>query len=446
VAAKALAGFWENKMSLLDVIKRPFKKIGSNLENYMGGLLGEDTASMSPEDRRRLRQRAISAFAEGMATMTPVSMTLREAAGEEMARRQKMAQQREMQQRAQAAQQASGQIAGRLLGGAPVPTAPGPMGGDELTGVNVQSQYRRDPMDAMRVAAGAGGADAMQVNPMLAELLKQNVGQQVVGGSIYDRATGQFMSPPREQGPKTPVRSDDLGDRVVTYFNDGTTSVQRKGLAPTAGGAGAGTVNVPGVGTVKLTPGEQQRDKDFAKGWTEFSSRGGFADTVKQVTQLQGALEKLKSGENLTGPFVGGLVQNFPALAAAWQSGAVSNKEAVEEVVQRNLKLILGAQFTQQEGERLIARAYNPSLSEEENARRLERLVKQMISAASSHQRAGEYFDQFGTLKGYDAKLPSFADFNVTGEDEGTDIGEVPAGIDPRDWKYMTPEARKLWR
>jgi hypothetical protein len=105
--------------------------------------------------------------------MTPASVTLREAAGEEMARRQKAAQRREQEQRIGAAQQASGQIAGRLMGGMPIPTAPGPMAGDELTGVNVQSAYRRDPQDALRMAMTPAGVDAMQINPFLQPALQE---------------------------------------------------------------------------------------------------------------------------------------------------------------------------------------------------------------------------------------------------------------------------------
>lgn len=160
-------------MALLDVLKRPFERVGRNLENYMGGLLGEDVQSLPPEERRRLRQRAISALAEGMATMTPVSMTLREAAGEEVARRQGRSEREASQQRLQAAQSASSQIAGLLLGGMPAPTAPGAAAGDELTGVNVQSQYRRDPMEALRIAMSPAGADAMRINPLLQAPLQQ---------------------------------------------------------------------------------------------------------------------------------------------------------------------------------------------------------------------------------------------------------------------------------
>jgi hypothetical protein len=346
-----------------------------------------------------------------------------------------------------AAQQASSQIAGRLLGGAPIPTAPGPAAGDELTGVNVQSQYRRDPMDALRMSMTPGGMDAMQLSPQLGNLLTQNVGQQVVGNAIYDRATGQFTTPPKEQQPRTPVREIRRGNVVDVYFNDGTMETRPVGVAPTAGGpSGSGVVTLPDVGTVKLTAGDLQRDKDFAKGWTEFSARGGFADTVKQLGQLQNVLQQLKSGENVTGAFTAFLMNNAPSLAAGVAEGAVSAKDAVEEVVQRNLRLILGAQFTENEGKALIARAYNPALKEQENARRLERLIQQMLTAASATQQAGQYFDQFGTLKGYSAKLPSFADFDVTGKRKPEMNEDVPVGIDPRDWQKLTPEEKKLWQ
>lgn len=425
-------------MALLDVLRRPFEKVGRNLENYMGGLLGEDVQALSPEDRRRLRQRAISALAEGMATMTPVSMTLREAAGEEVARRQRIAKQRDTQIATQDAQQAQANIAARLGG----------------RGVDVGEQMQLQevrPMSGMNLEAllaSPAGAAAVQANPQLAEMLKQRTGQQVVGGSIYDRATGQFITPPEAPKPRTPVREIRRGNVVDVYFSDGTMRTMPVSAAPTAGGVSAGgdVVALPGQAPVKLSAGEKKRDTDFATSWNEFSSRGGFADTVKQLTQLQDVLTRLEGGEDLTGAVSGFLMQNFPSVANAVMAGRVGARDAVEEVVQRNLRLILGAQFTKEEGDRLIARAYNPSLGEEENAKRLRLLIQQMLSAASAKQSAGEYFEQYGTLKGYKSKLPSFADFSLTKDDKEVDIGDVPAGIDPRDWAYMTEEQRKLWR
>lgn len=186
-------------MSLLDVIRGIPERMGRGMERNIGGLLGIDPEDMTEEERRQARRLSQMAVFDAMARGTSPIAGLRQAAELLGAQRAEREQRREAEQRMGAAQQASSQIAGRLLGGAPIPTAPGPAAGDELTGVNVQSQYRRDPMDALRMAMTPGGMDAMQLSPQLSNLLSQNVGQQVVGGSIYDRATGQFMRPPAEQ-------------------------------------------------------------------------------------------------------------------------------------------------------------------------------------------------------------------------------------------------------
>jgi len=61
----------------------------------------------------------------------------------------------------------------------------------------------------------------------------------------------------------------------------------------------------------------------------------------------------------------------------------------------------LGPQFTEKEGERLIARAYNPRLSEKENVKRVRRLIDQIKSAAKAKGDAADYFEKNGTLAGY---------------------------------------------
>ena len=424
-------------MALLDLIRSIPERMGRGMERNIGGLLGIDPEDMTEEERKQARRLSQMAVFDAMARGTSPIAGLRQAA--ELLGTQRTARQerQEAGRAAQDIQQASAAIAGRL----------GARGADVGEQTQLQEVRPMSGMNLEALIASPAGAAALQTNPQLAELLKQRTGQQVVGGFMYDRATGQYIAPPKEQQPRTPVREIRRGNVVDVYFNDGTMETRPVGVAPTAGGvSGSGVVTLPDIGTVKLTAGELQRDKDFAKGWTEFSARGGFADTVKQLGQLQTVLQQLKSGENVTGAFTAFLMNNAPSLAAGVAEGAVSAKDAVEEVVQRNLRLILGAAFTENEGKALIARAYNPALREEENARRLERLIQQMLTAASATQQAGQYFDQFGTLKGYSAKLPSFSDFDVTGESKPEMNEDVPVGIDPRDWQKLTPEEKKLWQ
>jgi hypothetical protein len=161
------------------------------------------------------------------------------------------------------------------------------------------------------------------------------------------------------------------------------------------------------IGGEKLSPGEIEQDKDFG---TEIGQwkRGGGQDMAAQIAQLKPVIESLEAGEPITGVSVA--VQP-DILLAMTNPKALQSRELVEEVVQRNLKTILGGAFTEREGDRLISRAFNPKLPPEENAKRVRRLFLQMSSAAEQKQAMADYFDQFGTLRGYRGKMPTVQDF-----------------------------------
>jgi hypothetical protein len=86
------------------------------------------------------------------------------------------------------------------------------------------------------------------------------------------------------------------------------------------------------------------------------------------------------------------------ALLQPIKEDAVNN---VMGVVFQSLRATLGAQFTQREAERLVAAAYNPKLTEQQNLTRLERAKKileetvkakdQLLAWGSSGQRLSDY-------------------------------------------------------
>ena len=151
---------------------------------------------------------------------------------------------------------------------------------------------------------------------------------------------------------------------------------------------------------IPLTEGEKSRDRKFADQLVEFN----LPDINKGLEQLTEASEALSKSNTLTGPIVS-LMPNF--VGDRVNPKAAEVREAVEEVVQRNLRLVLGAQFTEKEGERLISRAYNPTLDEAENKKRVERLIKSIRDAAQEKLNMKSYFEKNGTLKGYDSNQPS---------------------------------------
>ena len=152
---------------------------------------------------------------------------------------------------------------------------------------------------------------------------------------------------------------------------------------------------------------QQKIDAAFAPDYVQWTTGGG-SDVLSQLGQVKTVVDALERGESLTG--IGVSIQP-DILLAMTNPKALQSRELVESVVQRNLRVILGAQFTEKEGERLISRAYNPRLPADQNAARLRNLFLQMSTAANQKQEMVEYVQQNGSLRGYKGKMPSINDF-----------------------------------
>jgi uncharacterized membrane protein len=158
----------------------------------------------------------------------------------------------------------------------------------------------------------------------------------------------------------------------------------------------------------KLTKGQEQADKDFGKQYADYVAAGGYADVQKNIAQLEGVVEELKKDPSLTGGAMGLLSADVRASTPEWlkenaqKSGAIEQR--VLEVVQRNLRLILGAQFTEKEGQLLMKRAYDSRLGAKENIKRVTNLINQMKSKSDQMEATAKVFEnQGGTLSGYKA-------------------------------------------
>ena len=190
------------------------------------------------------------------------------------------------------------------------------------------------------------------------------------------------------------VRAPDLAPNDIRLL-------QSVGMQPTwenllklkKAGAASNSLVMPEGQTI----GRQTVDTTYAKDYLQWV-QGGGADAIGNLAQVGTVLKQLEQGKQLTGPMIG-IQPDF--ILALTNPNAADAKQRIEEVVQRNLRLVLGAQFTEKEGERLIARAYNPSLSPQQNAARLRRLYAQMAIAAQSRQQMSAYFEEKGTLTGY---------------------------------------------
>jgi hypothetical protein len=137
----------------------------------------------------------------------------------------------------------------------------------------------------------------------------------------------------------------------------------------------------------------------------------GGSDSLMNLVKLKDALAEIqKPGSMITGP----IISMAPDLVNAFiNPGATDVRENIESVVQRNLKAVLGAQFTEKEGERLISRAFNPKLSPERNAKRLKLLIEQMQQAADAQNARLAWIKDpknNSSFRGFDGATPNMMD------------------------------------
>jgi hypothetical protein len=155
---------------------------------------------------------------------------------------------------------------------------------------------------------------------------------------------------------------------------------------------------------------QEEVDKKYAPIMLEWNGGKG-SDTMAQLDSLKPVMDALSSngGKPITG-LAEGVLPDF--MLAVLNPEALNSRELVEGVLQRNLRAVLGAQFTDNEGTRLIKRGYNAMLSPEVNAQRVSRLITQMTIAAEQQQAMADYAGKYGTLKGYEGRIPTMADFD----------------------------------
>jgi len=295
---------------------------------------------------------------------------------------------------------------------------------------------------------GMFGLNAQQAK--LFPLLSTTDQQKMLVDAAGQRET--FSNPITEMGPGgNPVQvvyGSGGSRRVVpgaTPFNKPTSGIQEYEYAKEQGyngtleqfqnarakaGASSNVVSIP----KGMTPMGEAVDKNFAQLYVDWKA-GGNVNAARNITQISGVLQSIASGQQVSGPVLG-LIPGF--VQAFTNPNAVDAQENVAGVVQQSMKEIMGTQFTEREGAQLIARAFNPQLSPEVNARRLAMLMEQLKGQAKAKQSMVDYIDLNGTLTGYIGPRVDAGLFysNVMGQLEnggaGKDIGSyfIPANKD----------------
>ena len=200
-------------------------------------------------------------------------------------------------------------------------------------------------------------------------------------------------------------------------------------------------------GGLDLTPAQEEVDKQFAKIASDFNLKGS-AQIESNLKNLDEKIGILEAGElDVSGPVIGMMGD---ALMGAIRPDAASFISDIRDIVFQSLREKLGAQFTEREGNRLVNAAFNQYLDESRNIARLQRLYDTIDQAARAKQAAIDYYNEKGTIAGYEAPVFTFSslmddiisntDYEGMTDDE---LEEYFDNADPREQEYILEMLRE---
>ena len=137
--------------------------------------------------------------------------------------------------------------------------------------------------------------------------------------------------------------------------------------------------------------------------------QGKGAVTASKLKRLDMTINELKADPELTGATIG--IQPDIVLKIT-NPKSFAAKQRVEQVVQEDLRPTLGAQFTEGEGERVLARAIDWTLPVSINLKRVQLLARQVALMHQSKMDAIIYARQYGSLDGFEGKIYTISDFS----------------------------------
>ena len=150
-----------------------------------------------------------------------------------------------------------------------------------------------------------------------------------------------------------------------------------------------------------LTPGQAKADEAWGKDYASWVNEGGaegLRAKLRRIAALQKELLDPASPDTLSGPLIGRAPE---IVRQGLNERGLTLENDARALVTATLRQILGAQFTEKEGERIFNQSFNPRLSEEANAHNLKRIMGENLSNAAGRIAAASYYEKNGTLQGF---------------------------------------------
>lgn len=269
-----------------------------------------------------------------------------------------------------------GQIAGRLMGGAPVRDVAPP---DEtgLGEVAIESRYRQDPQDAMRLAMTQRGAAAMRGNPALAAMLQRTMepptepkAPTTVGGMMWDAKQRKFVEIPGYSAQQGAIASAKRPDVVVTGArNEPLVSVKGPDGSP---------ILVPRSQAAGMTPYSAKQEAADVERVRSLADKSASTQTA-----LDNIAQLLVDPGRKSGTGASSFLGNIPGTAARSFQARLETFKAQTFIPMVSALKGMGA-LSDAEGKKLSAAvgALDPNMREEDFESELRKVAKTLYGKA----------------------------------------------------------------
>ena len=190
---------------------------------------------------------------------------------------------------------------------------------------------------------------------------------------------------------------------------------------------------------LKLTPLEKKREEAFAgivSAWQDEKGRENFAASN---AKMENAKRLLQSSDNISGPNVK-LLRNVPLVGRAFLK-AKQVEADVRNAVTDMLRATLGAQFTENEGERIFKQTFDPQQQENVNLARLSVLQKSLQDSAAALEERIAYSNTHGTLVGFKGSAGSLK--QLIAEFDKTFTAALKGKAEGKNLEGLTLEAKR---
>ena len=271
------------------------------------------------------------------------------------------------------------------------------LGGAQILSPEQQAQLTPEQLQAYNQQREMARSAGMR--ELSARLSDAFAGRDVAGRAIE-----------RAEARRPQTSSFTAGRRDYEYFQSLKPEQQREFLLATGRTSpelAAEFRKAKAPGGLDLTPGEKRTDEAFSKIANDWQF-GEEQQAKTNIRNLDNKLARLATGqENVSGMDIGLTPERLRPFI---QPDATGFLDEVNDIVFQSLRATLGAQFTEQEGKRLVAATFNQALPEEVNRPRLQRLSAKIKSIYQAKQDAVDYFNEKGTLAGFEQEPSSFDD------------------------------------